>query len=111
LMLFTISASGSGALPGGTHKATFAGIEPTETSRGEALRWRWTLENGTEYAAFSDRNPTTKNKVGRWLAALSGKAATEGVSVNPDDYVGRPYLLIVEQGDNGSTRLNTFTAC
>jgi hypothetical protein len=78
--------------------------------RCDALRWRFETDEGAEVGYFSDTKPTTKNKVGRWLAALSGKALTDGVAVNDSEYIGRRYMLIVEANDKGGTSLNTFTA-
>jgi hypothetical protein len=108
-MLFTIKASG-GSLPAGTHKATFVSVSLAETSKGEALKWTFRTENGAEASFYSDTKPTTKNKAGRWLAALSGKSLAEGVAINASEFAGRKYLLIVEANDRGGTSLNTFTA-
>jgi len=108
-MLLTIKSSNS-SLNAGNHNAVFLGIEPSTTSKGEALKWKFKTDGGQEVFYFSDNRPTTRNKAGRWLVALSGKQLAENVQINAADYVGKRYLLIVTPTENASTTLTTFTA-
>ncbi len=111
-MLFTIQASTSDGVPAGTYRAKFKEVSPLTTKNGNAYRWVFQADDGKTISALSDAEnpPTTKNKTGRWLSALSGKPLTAGVSVNPTDYVGRNYLVIVSPAENGKTKLETFSA-
>jgi hypothetical protein len=110
--LLTIKASNEN-IPAGSHKATFRGIEQIEVSRqaGKEPAWRWVFydaANDRTITGISDyTKPTTNNKFGRWLAALSGKPLSDGTAVNTDDYIGKEYVLIVVDKD-GKTALNTF---
>ena len=112
---FVITPSNSyEAIPPGTYKASFQGLESTETSKGPAIRWRFKISEGKHagqtVSELSDPHATTGNKTGRFLVALSGKSLEGGVKIEPPQYVGRPYLLIIEPKEGGKTKLTTFTA-
>jgi len=108
-MLLTIQSSNEG-VPAGHYKAKFDELGEIETSKGKAWRWVFKSEDGLTISGLSDREspPTTKNKTGRWLSALSDKPLQKGVSVDPTEYVGKRYLCIVTAKENGTT-LETFT--
>jgi hypothetical protein len=106
-MLVTIKSSSVG-LGVGNHKASFVGIEATTTVKGAAWRWKFRTDDGQDVGYFSGDVPSSLNKAGRWLSALSGKPV--GVPIQTDDYVGKRYLLIITNGENGGTKLETFTA-
>jgi hypothetical protein len=112
-MLLTIKKTSFEDVPAGAHQAVFKGITPTETCKGEAFRWNFEVVEGNfkgkMASDLSDRKTTTMNKTGRWLCALSGKPLADGTVVNPDDYVGRKYLVIVEAKENGRNKIATFT--
>jgi hypothetical protein len=112
-MLLTISKTSFDDVPPGAHKAVFKALMPCETSKGEAFRWVFEVVEGDHKGKIasdlSDRKVTTLNKCGRWLCALSGKPLADGTSVNPDDYVGKKYLVIVEAKENGRNKIATFT--
>ena len=113
-MLEIIFSDGNGyeGLAVGSHKGVFKGIEPTETQKGKAWRWRFETLDGKKASELSDREslPTPKNKTGRFLMALAGKAFAGGDKIDPDAYVGKNYLLIVEPKGDGKTKISTFTA-
>jgi hypothetical protein len=97
-------------IPAGAHHATFLALEPTTTEKGDAYRWVFRAKsNNREISALSDRRATSKNKTGRWINALSGKPLQQGVTVNPNDYYGKEYLVIVVDNGNGGTKVETFT--
>jgi hypothetical protein len=112
-MLLTITKSSFEDAPAGAHKATFKGLTPTETSKGEAYRWVFEAIDGAHkgkvISDLSDRKVTTLNKTGRWLSALSGKPLADGTQVNPDDFTGKPFLVIVEAKEGGRSKIATFT--
>jgi hypothetical protein len=114
--LLTITSSTYDTVPAGTYKAKFKEFqENVETSRGKAYRWRFTITEGkhagVNVSELSDAGslPSTKNKTGRFLVAISGKPLADGTEVDPDHYVGRPYLLIVEPKENGGSKITTFS--
>jgi hypothetical protein len=110
--LLTIKKSSFEELPPGAYKAAFKSITPTETSKGEAYRWLFEVfegdQKGKTISDLSDRKITTANKTGRWAAALAGKSPADESQINPDDYAGKKYLVILE-GRNGHSKIATFT--
>jgi hypothetical protein len=99
------------------YRAEFVAVEQTETSKGKAWRWKFKVTDPKAsdkiVTELSDAEspPTPRNKTGRFLQALVGKPLAEGVSVNPDDYVGKPYMLVIENKPDGNgTKVTTFSA-
>jgi hypothetical protein len=93
----------------GTYKGTFKTIDEIETQKGDAYRWVFDdVENVSSgvISGLSDANSpaTVKNRTGRWLAALAGRSIVDA-AVDPTDYVGKKYLLIV----NADGKLETFS--
>lgn len=117
-MLFTISA-GFESVAAGIYKGEFVSVEETTTSKGKAWRWKFTITDakaaGKVVCELSDAesSPTPRNKTGRFLSALASKSLDAGVSVNPDEFIGKAYMLVIEpkpEGKAGETRLTTFSA-
>ena len=84
--------------PAGVYQpCIFKGLDECETAKGKAYRWRFDLPDGKPITELSDREhpPTVRNKTGRFLAALAGKPPVAGTSVEPNDFVGRKYLIVV----------------
>ena len=111
-MIFTIQESGGDGVPPGNYQGTFSKFDDTlETSNGKAIRWAFTVDDDRIVSGISDREspPTTKNKTGRWLAAISSQPLTAGTSVDPLDYIGHRYLLIVGDAGQGRGKLETFS--
>ena len=96
----------------GNYHTTFVGITEIETSKGKALRWEFRCDSGEIISGLSDNNgaATPNNKTGRWLAALANQSLTSGSKISPINYVGKKYLVIVQNGGNGKPAINTFTA-
>jgi hypothetical protein len=116
-MLMTISSNSYESLPAGLYRGTFASVEADETSKGKAWKWKFHVNDpkasGKTVQEFSDaeRPPTVRNKTGRFLMALAGKALSEGTGIDPDQYVGKTYMLVIEPRQDGNgTRLATFSA-
>jgi hypothetical protein len=100
-MEFIIHESGGDGVPPGTYQGVFDSFDcELETSKGKAIRWAFKADDGRTIDGISDREskPTTKNKTGRWLAA-----------VDPTQYIGKRYLLIVSDGGGGKGKLDTFS--
>ena len=96
-------------VPAGAHNAIFKELKRIETQYGGRYQWLFELNDGRSISAFSAvQAPTTKNKTGRFLAALSGKPLAAGTAVNPADYIGMEYMVIVVPSDNGGTKLEMF---
>jgi hypothetical protein len=92
-------------------------MKPEDTSKGKAYLWKFEVlegeETGKGISDFSDANyaPSTKNKSGRWLAAIAKKPLKAKLQVDPDLYVGKRYMVIVEDAPSGGgkTKIVTFT--
>jgi hypothetical protein len=117
-MLFTVTNAFE-CVPAGIYKGEFVSVEETTTSKGKAWRWKFKITDakasGKIVCELSDgeRPASPANKTGRFLAALIGKPVADGDSVNPDDYIGKAYMLVIEPKPNakpGETRLTTFSA-
>jgi len=106
-MLLTITESYE-SVPPGNYPATFLGMTQIDTQKGKAYRWAFRTESGKDISGLSDaeRPPTTRNKSGKWLCALATKPIQAGASIDPEQYVNKRYLVIV----NGDSKLETFTA-
>jgi len=109
-MKLTVIKSG-GSVPAGAYQSVFSGVESVENEYGKGYRWTFQTDDGKQIVGFSDRErpPTTGNKTGRWLAALSGKPLSDGLDVDTDAYVGKRYMVIVQDTGEGKTRLETFS--
>ena len=100
------------SLPIGSYKAVFEGVETTTHEEyGDGLKWAFRVADGQhagrECYRITKCEPTPKNSCGRLLAALSGASAKDGLEIDPDDFVGRPYLIIIAETQSGSTRVET----
>lgn len=110
MAVFTIEAGGPQAVPAGNYTATFQGLEKIETQKGEAARWPFKTDDGLTISSLSDASrPTTKNKLGRFLAGLAAKPLAAGTTVDPSEYVGRRYMVIVVDKGDGKTDIAAFS--
>ncbi len=105
---FTIKSSD---VPQGVYKAKFVGVErTTHPEYGGGLKFEWEIVEGklagkSTYRTTGD-NPTPRNIAGKVLSALVGAKAADGLSVDPDRYIGRLYTVVVGETESGFTRVN-----
>lgn len=111
-MEFTV---GSGGLPAGAYSAQFVGAEPyTENVEkygpGVSLKFRVSAgEHANEEASrICSAKLTPKSSLGKFAVALKGSAIAAGERFNFDSYVGTLGTILVEQTDNGGSRISTF---
>ena len=110
MALLTVS---SGGVPVGNYTGTFAGVEAQpanpEKGYGPGLRWRFAIDAGPQAGQVAGRvtgtTPTPKNGCGKMLSGLLGRALKEGEQIDPDQYVGKRYMIVVETGQGGGTRV------
>lgn len=112
-MIFEIKNTGGESIPVGSYLTTFMCVERKERQDGsEMLVWRFhDTKNDREIVGFTDADkvPTPNNKLGRWLAALTGKPAVAGTKIDAGSYVGKKYLCMVGLKQDGQgTRLENF---
>jgi hypothetical protein len=111
---FTVSAGG---VPAGSYTATFAGVEDqpanAEKGYGPGIKWKFTIlgptQAGQEATRITSCSPTLKNAFGKMLVGLLGRQLQTGEVVDPDDYKGKKYIIMVGAGQNGGTRVEAVT--
>src|SRR5262245_8997381 len=104
---------GSGGVPVGNYTGRFTGVEPAppnkEKNYGPGLKWKWTIDAGPHASQVVSRvttpTPSPKNSCGKILAGLLGRAVTEGEQVDPDQLIGKRYMIVVATGQGGGTRV------
>ncbi len=104
------------SLPVSEYRAEFVGIETTtHFEYGDGLKWTFVIaegpQKGRECYRTTKCEPTPRNSCGKFLAALASVEASDGLQIDPDDFVGQIYNVIVEEAQSGlSTRVESFTA-
>jgi hypothetical protein len=107
----------SGGVPVGTYTGSFAGTEAQPANKelgyGPGLRWKFHIASGTQAGQSTGRvtgpTPSPRNACGKLLSGLIGRALKEGEQINPDDYIGRMYMIIVAAGPGGGTRVEAIS--
>jgi hypothetical protein len=109
----TVSAGG---VPVGNYTGTFAGVEAQpenkEKGYGAGLRWKWSIDGGPYTGQIVSRitgpTPSPKNGCGKVVAGLFGRALREGEQIDPDQCVGKRYMLVVGPGQGGGARVEAI---
>ncbi len=102
-------------VPVGDYLAKFVGVKVTNhVEYCDGLRWTFSItegeHKGRECYRTTKTQPTSKNSCGRFLASLSGAKPSDGLTLDPDDYVGQVYNVTVTEGQSGdSTRIDSFS--
>jgi hypothetical protein len=103
-------------VPAGSYFATFKGREKCTTSKGETVKWIWTIvsdcpQKGMDTSCFIDKMPPKPtNKLGRVLTGLAGHTLVEGEQFNPNSVIGNTFLIVVTTGKDGKgTRVESVT--
>ena len=83
--------------------AIFRGIEEFKSAKGDDLfRWKFEVGGVQASAVTGNSDPTIKNRLGKFLCALAAKPLAEGTSVEPSEYIGKKYFVVIVQKENGS---------
>ena len=108
---YTIQQSGGERVPAGTYlDSLFIGIEEFESEKGTLLRWKFELPNKLVATGITGADkPTEKNRLRKFLCGLAKAPLKAGTTVDPDEYIGKKYLVIVSENDKG-TSIEMFTA-
>jgi len=106
----------AGGVDPGNYVATFAGVEsqaadPTRKF-GAGLRWKFCIESGPQAGQVASRitglTPTTKNGAGKILRGLLNRDLQQGESIDPDQFIGKRYTIIVQAGPQGGSRVEVI---
>ena len=106
----------AGGPPSGLYRAKFVGVEETEHAEfGPGLRFNFeVIDPGEHFAEVASRIcaavPTMRNATGRLLAQITGKPLVAGETIDVEPFIGRVYLIQVEDVASGSTRVATAMA-
>jgi hypothetical protein len=111
--LFTVS---SGGVPAGSYTGTFAGVEPQPENKERGypagLRWIFKVDSGPQAGQTASRitgsTPSPKNSCGKLLSGLIGRALKEGEQLDPDQWIGKRYMLVVAASQGGGTRVEAI---
>ncbi len=109
---FVLVKKAATGVPAGAYEGEFVGVEPSpENEYGPGLKWSWKIIKGDHAGRIAIRttgtNPSPKNACGKIIDALAGKTLAEGEDFKPKQFVGRKYMVIVQAGDKGGTRVET----
>jgi hypothetical protein len=113
-MLLTTS-EGKFDVPAGTHRGRFLGVvENNHPEYGPGLKWRFEITEGPcagkETSRSTGKFPGRSNACGRIVAGLAGGSidlGRPGTQINPDQWIGKEYVLLVEQGAGKGTRVGS----
>jgi len=111
-MNFTIRSTDC---PAGAYRARFNGVEEmSHPEFGPGLIFSFEVCDGPHKGRRASRvtgaDPTPRNAAGRMLSDLAGVAPANGVSVNPDELIGKEYIIVVRENDTGRTRVDSVCA-
>lgn len=105
----------SGGLPPGAYSAQFVGAEPyTENQEkygpGVSLKFKVISGDhaGEEASRICAAKLTPKSSLGKFAVALKGSAIAVNESFNFSSYAGTNGTILVEQTENGGSRISTF---
>jgi hypothetical protein len=98
--------------PAGVYKAQFKGVEEmSHPEYGPGLRFDFEIADepnkGRRACRITSHDPTPRNAAGRMLCDLAGITPANGVSVDPADFVGRAYTIVVRESESGRTRVES----
>ena len=111
-MHFTIKSTDC---PAGAYRARFKSVEEmSHPEVGPGLIFSFEVCHGPHKGKRTSRvtgsDPTPRNAAGRMLSDLAGVAPTNGVSVDPDKFIGSEYTIVVRENDSGRTRVESVCA-
>lgn len=103
----------SGGVPIGSYTAQFKSFESVENDFGAGLKWSFEITAGPCAGMSASRTtsvcPTSKNACGKLLSGITGFPLTVGTEIDVSSYIGRTYLIVVAETQNGSTRVEAVT--
>ena len=112
-MAFILTVSSGEGVPAGSYWATFAGVEPVNNEFGDGLRWQFQVASGPHKGSKTSRTtqpkPSPKNGCGKVLMGLLGRSLNAGETFDVEQFVGKTYLIVVAQTENGGSRVDSVT--
>jgi hypothetical protein len=103
----------SGGVPEGSYLAKFVKVEPTTNALGDGLKWLWEITSGPNVgltvSSISSNSPSPKNRCGKILSGMMGKALNTGEELDTGSLIGQTFLIVVRKGENGGTFVDSVT--
>jgi hypothetical protein len=97
-------------LPSGRHKAVLDRCEDAEhRDFGPGVKWFFRNESGEESHQWTGCEMRPGNALHRLAESLAGHKLPTGTPVDPDDFVGRTYEVVVG-ADGRITKISPVTA-
>lgn len=108
-MSFVMKSAG---VPVGQYRAKFSSWEESvHEEYGDRVLFEFEIvdgkEKGNKSTRFTSAKMSPKSALCKIAKGLSGKAFEPGDNFDPNDYVGREYLILVSETDSGSTRVES----
>jgi hypothetical protein len=105
MLQFEVKAGGGP--PAGFYKGTFHAVDTTEHEEfGPGVKFDFLIIEGEykgEHATRITSNvPTPKNAAGRMISGITGETLVPGRNVDLAPFIGREYLIQVENTANGN---------
>ena len=102
------------SVPPGNYTAQFSNLETTQHKEyGDGLCWKFRISQGPQTGKtalrFTGRTASPNSACGRIVAGLLGRPLEPDEEIDVDSYVGKTYLIVVEQAQNGMTRVEAVT--
>ena len=76
---------------------------------GPAIRFAWVITRGDyegqEVSRITGTRVTKKTALGKLLRGLKGASIEPGEQIDPTAFIGREYVLRVEETESGATRV------
>jgi hypothetical protein len=99
-----------GGAPAGTYLAQFVGVDTTNSNDfGPGLRWKFIVTQGELVGRMLSRvtgdKPTPANSCGKLLAGMLGQPLIVDKELDPDQFIGRSFLVVVAPSKTGQTRI------
>ena len=103
---------GGSTVPAGIFKMAFQTVEPTSHDEfGPGLKFCFEVIDGEHAGEQATRitsdKPSPKNSAGRMITGIVGRSISPGENIDLAFYVGKKYLVQVEDAKGGGTRIAT----
>jgi hypothetical protein len=100
-------------VPAGNHSAILESVDSITGPWGTRLQWKFKVTGGEHSGAIASafsgaERASLQSNLCRFLCSLEGDEPRAGIARDPDAYIGRPYTIIVTEGDNDSTKVTSF---
>jgi hypothetical protein len=97
-------------VPEGTYTGTLLGVEEATTRFGQAFKWHWAVQDGSEQVEITQMTSTATSggsKAGGIVRALRGKSLKSGERLPVSEIAGQQAVLEITIGETGWNRVES----